>query len=381
MDLRSIYIANGIGIFILLILRYVSRAQTQRRNVEDQLFTAMIFGVMLGCFMEAFSYAIDGQMFTGSRALNYVANLYLYCANILLPFSVLVYVDIGLYGDKSRILKHYKPQIIVGAIMLAINFMSIFFPLSFYITEQNVYERRPLCYASYVVIFYYLVSAYVLTRRYEKENGTRRFFTITLFVAPILIGTGLQFIFYGLSLAWPSAAIGLVGLFMMQQNELAYIDSLVDVYNRQYLNRLMYTWIACGDSFVGVMLDVDGFKGINDTYGHSEGDVALKAVADILKRSAHDGEWIFRFAGDEFIVLKKTDSPDGLTPFINAMEDNLEAFNRAGHLYELSLSYGTSFFESGSIDDFIKEMDDKMYEMKAQHHALKRSGGEQASVA
>ena len=137
MDLRSIYIANGIGIFILLILRYVSRAQTQRRNVEDQLFTAMIFGVMLGCFMEAFSYAIDGQMFTGSRALNYVANLYLYCANILLPFSVLVYVDIGLYGDKSRILKRDKPQIIVGAIMLAINFMSIFFPLSFYITEQK----------------------------------------------------------------------------------------------------------------------------------------------------------------------------------------------------------------------------------------------------
>ena len=72
-----------------------------------------------------------------------------------------------------------------------------------------------------------------VTRRFEKENGARTFFNVKMFLLPILIGAGLQFAFYGLSLAWLSAALGLVGLYMMQQNEVAYLDALAGTYNRQ----------------------------------------------------------------------------------------------------------------------------------------------------
>ena len=53
------------------------------------------------------------------------------------------------------------------------------------------------------------------TYRYEKENGARTFINIKMFLIPIIIGAGLQFMFYGLSLAWLSAALGLMGLYMM----------------------------------------------------------------------------------------------------------------------------------------------------------------------
>ena len=370
MDMRSIYISNGTGVIILLMLLYVSRSRIQRDTPEDRVYSMMVIGVMLGCIMEAFSYAIDGQVFPGSRALNYIANTYLFTANLLLPFCVLVYADLGLYGDTKRIWKKYKPQVIIGAIFIAANVVNYFIPIVYYISDQNVYERRTFGYAYYLVILYFLITALVVTKRYERENGTRAFFKISLFLAPVLIGAGLQFAFYGLSVAWLASALGLVGLFMMQQNELAYIDVLLNTYNRQYLNDVITGWITRGDHFAGALIDVDGFKSINDTFGHAEGDAALIEIANILKQSRVNNEWVFRYAGDEFIVLRRTDQKDGLDAYFESLNANLEERNRAGKPYKLALSYGAGYYDTGDVDSFMKEIDDKMYEMKAERHRL-----------
>ena len=375
MDLRSIYIANGIGVILLLMLWYTSRARIVRRRTEDRIYAFLVFGVMIACFMEAFSYTIDGKLFPGARILNYIANIYLYSVNLLLPFSVLVYVDLGLYGDMKRIWKRYKPQIIIGIFMFSMTILNFFVPISYVITEQNVYERRPFSYVYYFVIFYYIISSFALTRRYEKENGAKTFFSIHMFLMPILIGAGLQFMFYGLSLAWLSAAVGLVGLYMMQQNEMSYVDALTDTYNRQYMNLIMTSWIRRGKRFSGAMLDMDDFKKINDVFGHTEGDNALKTVSDILKSAKKNNELIFRFAGDEFVVLKMSSSPhDDLSSYIKELNNQLELFNLGDHPYRLALSYGVSTFaDHGTIDSFMRELDSRMYEMKAQHHSGDRN--------
>lgn len=385
MDLRSIYIANGVGIFLLLMLNYAARTRILRRQTEDKLFAFMIYGVMLGCFCEAFSYTIDGQTFAGARILNYLANTYLYSVNLLLPFCVLMYVELGLYGDPKRIWKCYKPHIIIGVCMFLTNIVNFFIPISYYINENNVYERRPLSYVFYFVILFYCLTAIWLTHKYKKETGAKTFLNINMFLLPILVGAGLQFAFYGLSLAWLSAAIGLTGLFMMQQNKLAYVDSLVDTYNRQYLNNTTTTWINRGNPFAGVMIDVDRFKDINDNYGHSEGDRVLKDVANILKSARLENELVFRFAGDEFIVLKLTDQEDGLNEYMRRVNKLLDIYNEehfgsgsenaekeekaGGKPYKLALSYGTGLYTGGDLDTFMKEIDDKMYAMKSTHHA------------
>lgn len=266
--------------------------------------------------------------------------------------------------------KHYKPQIAVGAVMLAVTLANLFVPICFTITEDNVYERLPLGNVYYLVILYYCATSLVLTKRYERENGARAFFNVDMFLVPILIGAGLQFMFYGLSLAWLSAAIGLVGMFMMQQNEMAYVDSLVDTYNRQFMNHILSAWISRGIRFSGVMLDVDRFKDINDRFGHSEGDEALKTVADILKKARRNREWVFRFAGDEFIVLVRTDDPGALEAYMGEVNRALEERNRGASDYAIRLSYGIGSIGDGDIDTFMKAMDGKMYEMKAGHHRV-----------
>ncbi len=368
MDLRSVYIPNGVGIIILLVLYYACQAKTSQRRLEDRLHSFMVFGVMLGCCMEMLSYTVDGRLFPGARMINYIANTYLFSVNLLLPFALLVYVDLGLYDDTSRIWKHYKPQIIIGLVMFGANILNFFVPVCYVISPENVYARLPFSYFYYAVILYYCITAVFLTRRYERENGAKAFFHISVFLLPILLGAGLQFAFYGLSLAWLSAAVGLMGLFMMQQNEMAYVDSLTDTYNRQYLSHTLSAWISREKRFCGVMLDMDGFKRINDTYGHSEGDRALKAAADILKQARRENEGVFRFAGDEFIILKLTEDPAGLDAYMDRVLRLLKEGGGEDVRYRLEISYGAGFYRGGTVDDFMKDMDDSMYRMKAEHH-------------
>ena len=369
LNLLAICISNGVGIALMVMLIMVySTAKGRSNKKEDIVFLVMCYGIIAGCFCETLSFMIDGRVFTGSRIINYLANTYLYSTNLLLSLLLIFYVDLGIYGRSERLLAKYKTQITVSLLMISLNIVNFFYPIIYYISENNIYSRLPLGYSFYLAIIYNFATAYRVEIRYERENGTRSFFNIYMFFVPIVIGVGLQFLVYGLSVAWLSCGIGLTGLYMMQQNELAYIDSLLDIFNRRYFDYVISSWIDRGVSFAGAMLDIDRFKYINDTFGHSEGDNALKTVSDILKSCTEDNEWVFRFAGDEFIILKRGDSSDVLNDYFEKVEKQISAFNEDAQLYKLSLSYGISFFENSDTNSFIKEMDQKMYEMKELHH-------------
>ncbi|MBQ3921576.1 MAG: GGDEF domain-containing protein [Firmicutes bacterium] len=371
MELRSVLIANGTGLFLMIMLLIVSRAKIQRRGLEDRVFMIMVIGVMIACFMEAFSYCIDGRLFAGARAINLAANTYLFAVNSLLSFSILIYFDLSLYGDPARIKKVYKTQIIVATVMFLITILNIFVPIVFRISEANRYSRLPFSYAYLLVIAYFTYCSWRTTNRYEKENGVKAFLKVEMFLIPVIIGAAVQFSFYGLSLGWLASAVGLVCLYMMQQNETAYIDPVTDIYNRQYMSYLISSWVRTNCSIAGMMIDIDDFKKINDQFGHAEGDAIIRELAARLTNAGTDNEMVFRFAGDEFIVLKKAKTREALEPYIERMLAEIDQLNRTSDkAYHLAVSYGTSLYDpqDSNLDKFMKDMDDRMYAMKSSHH-------------
>lgn len=90
-------------------------------------------------------------------------------------------------------------------------------------------------------------------------------------------------------------------LLEQQLEELACIDGLTGISNRRSLDSYMEKLMEEGSSFSFVLLDVDNFKSINDTYGHQEGDTSLISIAHILTEIF--GEHVFRYGGDEFAVI------------------------------------------------------------------------------
>ena len=88
---------------------------------------------------------------------------------------------------------------------------------------------------------------------------------------------------------------------------LAVTDALTGLYNRHKLDEVLATEFERARRYKRplsiIMLDMDGLKTINDTYGHPAGDVALKIVADAIRKTTRRGDLPARFGGDEFIVL------------------------------------------------------------------------------
>jgi len=92
----------------------------------------------------------------------------------------------------------------------------------------------------------------------------------------------------------------------------ATIDGLTQVYNRQYLNEVFPVEVEEAKKYANklsvLLIDVDGFKSFNDTFGHVTGDKVLKMIANILSSQIRRSDILARYGGDEFaIILKDTD--------------------------------------------------------------------------
>jgi diguanylate cyclase (GGDEF)-like protein len=92
-----------------------------------------------------------------------------------------------------------------------------------------------------------------------------------------------------------------------QVQKLAALDSLTSFYNRRFglmrLKEEVMRTIA-SNGYIGlIMFDIDHFKNINDTYGHSTGDKMLKQIANITRAVVRDGDVLIRYGGDEFLVV------------------------------------------------------------------------------
>jgi diguanylate cyclase (GGDEF)-like protein len=88
--------------------------------------------------------------------------------------------------------------------------------------------------------------------------------------------------------------------------ELSQLDPLTDLYNRRHLYARLEAELGRvrrGHSLAVVMLDLDGFKQVNDRLGHERGDVLLRAIADALKRTTRETDVAGRYGGDEFLVI------------------------------------------------------------------------------
>ncbi|WP_109482321.1 sensor domain-containing diguanylate cyclase [Paraburkholderia sp. C35] len=117
-----------------------------------------------------------------------------------------------------------------------------------------------------------------------------------------------------------------------------------------------------------LFFDLNGFKQINDVYGHAEGDRALIAFATVLRTALRDSDVIGRMGGDEFVVLLTDSDADGTLQTIARLRDQLELHNQVAKTpYQLHCSVGTATYTPDStltINDLVAQADGAMYANK-----------------
>ena len=152
----------------------------------------------------------------------------------------------------------------------------------------------------------------------------------------------------------------------------AFHDPLTGVSNRRLVEvkvkQALQEVVELGRAFGLIMLDVDGFKSVNDRYGHDVGDKVLKAVCETLVQSLRPEDVIGRWGGEEFLVVL----PDVSSPILTLIaERSRKLVAECGvpvneQRVHVTLSLGATILQAGDTDaSAIKRADELMYQSKA----------------
>ena len=366
MNLQSIVITNSIGIILMLLVLYSSNVVRKSRDMESWLLTAMLILLGSGCLMEMTAFLVDGHASSVCRIISWISNMCVYFINPTFATLWLLFTDYHLHRKIRRLTTVYRPHLILLAVCWLVILGNIFGEYLFTISDGNVYSRQPAAYVFFSVSVLFVINSAVEVYRYRRCHSVEIFFPAWIFLSLFFTGVILQGLLYGVSVIWCATAIGLSTLYMSMQNQLAYRDGLTGVYNRQYLDYILHTW----NGRSGIMIDIDYFKEINDRFGHSQGDEALRNAAHFMREAAPDDSVLIRFAGDEFILLLTTRQEILIQNVEDRLKKAVQDFNRTSDRpYKISLSMGHALFDQKNEDGFLEAIDKAMYKDKQARHA------------
>ncbi len=153
---------------------------------------------------------------------------------------------------------------------------------------------------------------------------------------------------------------------------LSLTDPLTGLHNRRGFLTLVGQYLKIANrmqSKISILYaDLDDLKGINDSFGHTEGDRALIEAAGVLRETFRESDIVARIGGDEFVVMPAVLSNATLEVIVGRLKENIEAVNaQAGRNYRLSISYGIAFYDPENpctVDELLSQGDRLMYEHK-----------------
>ena len=145
-------------------------------------------------------------------------------------------------------------------------------------------------------------------------------------------------------------------------------DPLTEIRNRRYLMQYLEKQTAqMGDEkHCAVLIDLDLFKSVNDTYGHVFGDKVLKQFADTVKKNLGENDLIARFGGKEFMILFGTDNEEEIITTMNTISKEYAIFSEKEKGKEFTFSAGAAIYSTNSsITDIFTTADKRLYKAKA----------------
>lgn len=141
-------------------------------------------------------------------------------------------------------------------------------------------------------------------------------------------------------------------------------DPLTEIRNRRYLMQYLEKQTAqMGDEkHCAVLIDLDLFKSVNDTYGHVFGDKVLKQFADTVKKNLGENDLIARFGGEEFMILFGTDNEEEIITTMDTISKEYAIFSEKEKGKEFTFSAGAAIYgKNSSITDIFTTADKRLY--------------------
>ncbi len=149
--------------------------------------------------------------------------------------------------------------------------------------------------------------------------------------------------------------------------ELALLDPVTEVYNRRYLRVLLAKEISrvkrYGKGLSVMLLDITGFRRVNESLGHTGGDVVLRQIAQLLQSKIRNSDMIIRFGGDEFLLILPDTDDAGVQLLSGRLKESLADWTRRSGMTEFDLRFaiGSARYSQGRhLDEMLKLAEQRM---------------------
>lgn len=235
-------------------------------------------------------------------------------------------------------------------------------------------EPRDLYYfilAFIPIVYIMVVTVRCIARGLKPENrqNLKTYLIVASYTPGCIVAGGAQILF---SLTTPIfcfwCTLIILFVYLNSQNQLISTDPLTSLNNRNQLQRYLQLQRDAKDSYV-IMVDVDHFKQINDTYGHVEGDKALIIISRALKQACGRLKmsiFLCRYGGDEFLMIAQTGNPDDVLKVVRDCLQEQIANREDSQTYTIEVSLGYARWDGNvaNFKDCVAHADQKMYEDK-----------------
>ena len=364
----SVLTENIISILLIGTL-YLANRQKAEYDGDMRLLQQMMVTIGIANISDCCVYYLAGSSNIVIKVLVFLSGSGLFLGNVMIGYLwakfIMVHMNIPFSDIRRNI---YRTIGLISIVLLVIN---IFYPLVFSVSDGRY--QRGFAYIIFLIFaaFYILDSLYLYVKR-VKKNGSLKLFPVHIFLIPVILGVVIQAFFAEIAITWTSIAISVAGIMTALKNEIIFTDCLTGLYNRVYLEFLHKRACNKKDCWVsGIMIDLNGFKQINDNYGHAEGDLALCIVADLLRKSFSEYGVVTRYAGDEFVIMLNTTDDQLIQKIIKSAKKNFVTENEKNDKpYQLSASMGYAItnLSNETIDDFMNRIDEQMYQDKMKYY-------------
>lgn len=336
----------------------------------------MLLALVLSLILDIFS-RFDGHPGTIYPVLNFIGNLLIFLLNPVIPSLWLLYAHNQIYRDTNRTKQFFRPLLAVIALNAVLVVLSQFFGWYYFIDAGNVYHRGQAFWLAGVITVTLIFAGFILIVGNRDKIDKKYFFSLLFFAVPPMAGITLQILFYGMSLMLSSVVLSMLIVYFNIQNNSMYTDYVSGVYNRKKLETYFKEKIStCTEdkTFSAILIDMDNFKAINDTYGHDAGDDALETSAKLMQSSLRSDDFIARFGGDEFYIILDVSNQKDLESAVSRIRQCFEKYNETSvKPYKLGFSAGYAVYDCHAhlkVDEFEKHIDALMYENKRSNKEL-----------
>lgn len=367
------YIETNLFCVAVLVVMLVALRTSLSRLTNQTILTHVFVMIILMLVMDIVKIALNGVVFAGSEVMTCIMASVFHVVNVMLYFQWLRFVG---YNMQLRFWRDRRMMSLIalpGIFAIALVAGSIKFGWVWSVDENNVLSRGPYylvyvaCCGIYMVFACILAGYRIPLKRYFSDRVL--YFSLAMFGLLPLLGLGMGCTPESAPYSVYAMVISALFVFLEMQSRMISTDPLTKLNNRNQLNTFL-------DSKIGqytenrkvylFVLDLDKFKGINDTYGHAEGDSALNMVADVLKRVCGPlGCFISRFGGDEFNLVAFLANDAEADALRKTVKDDL-ARTSASLPYSLSVSigYAASRGRSETVIDLFSRADEALYKEK-----------------